>query len=140
MTDRDERYVTITDEAGPRLASAIKARIAAEPGLNQSELVRRSGVSHPTVRSLMRGEPGRRGRTEVRLVSAALWTPDSIDRILAGLEPMEVGAVSPEETEGLAELREEVAELHSKIEELTALVLRLPGIHPDELPRSGTNQ
>lgn len=142
MTDLDERYVAITPEAGARLAAAIKARLDAEPGFTQAELVRRSGVSHPTVRNLMRGEPGRRGRTAVALVAVALgWTPDSIDRILDGLEPVgEVGAVNPLQSEGLAELREEVASLRSDLARLTALVLRLPGIDPDELPPPSTTR
>jgi transcriptional regulator with XRE-family HTH domain len=89
MNDRDERYIHVSAKAAPALASAIRKRMADEPGFTQAELVRRSGVSHPTVRALMRGEPGNRGRTEVRQVSAALgWTPDSIERLLAGNEPL----------------------------------------------------
>jgi transcriptional regulator with XRE-family HTH domain len=87
VTDPDERYLTVDSAQGARLAATINARLAAGPVFSQAELVRRSGVSHPTVRSLMRGEPGRRNRTALRQVANALgWTPGSIEALLDGGE------------------------------------------------------
>lgn len=130
MPDLDERYVIVTPEAGARVAAAIKAQLAMEPGFNQAELVRRSGVSHPTVRSLMKGEPGRRGRTEVSKVSAAVgWTTDSIERVLDGGEPEPMGRPPEDRLDvierrmdtvesGLAEIKTVVDEMRSLLEEL----------------------
>lgn len=142
MSDLEDRYVEVQPEHQEDLSRHVQNAMAERGLRTQQALAEASGIAVPTVAMIYHGKPGKRFHSTLRSISVALgWTPDSIARILAGLEPMAIaGTVSPEETEGLAELREEVAALHSKIEELTALVLRLPGIHPDELPRSGTNQ
>ena len=76
------------------VAERVVARMAEIP-IEQAELARKAGVSDPVVRSLMTG----RQRAEnprpgpIRKVSAALgWTPDSIERILAGDEPVTLPA------------------------------------------------
>ena len=110
----DDRYVVVTAAAGHQLAASIKRRMDADPELDQAELVRRSGVSHPAVRALMRGEPGRRGRTQVRRVSAALgWTPDSIERILDGREPENAPVGDDELVSRISRLEDQMSEILS---------------------------
>lgn len=68
------------------VASAIGARCA-ELGMKQAELVRASHLSDPTIRRFQRGDTkGTTAATRQKLALALGWTPDSIDRLLAGLD------------------------------------------------------
>lgn len=87
-----------SDSAGLKSWAAVATRIERridELKLSQRELVERSGVSSSTWRSLAAGAPVRRN-DKVRGICIALgWTPDSIDRILAGEEPNESPGSEP---------------------------------------------
>lgn len=106
-----------------QVADHVNARMAEIP-IDQAELARRAGVSHPTVRGLMKGKP----RAEdprpgpLRKVSVALgWTPDSIDRILAGGTPRLARTPRPaSSTEArLAALEAEVEVIAAGLRELS---------------------
>lgn len=74
-----------------RVADSVRSRMASLV-IDQAELVRRSGLSDPFVRAIMRGEPRGNPRPAnlARLAVALGWTPDSIDRLLDGDDPTEV--------------------------------------------------
>jgi transcriptional regulator with XRE-family HTH domain len=103
-----------TDQRWADVATAISARMA-DLVIDQAELARRADVSDATVRALMRARPrGEPRPNNLRKVSAALgWTPDSIDRILAGDDP--VDAMPPQPAD---ELRESVRDLASQVDEI----------------------
>jgi DNA-binding Xre family transcriptional regulator len=64
----------------------------AELRLSATELARASRLSEKHVRTLLNGGdvPAPRDQTRWALCDALQWTPESIDRILAGDEPLEV--------------------------------------------------
>lgn len=71
------------------VAAAITARLD-ELGWSQADLVRRSGLSDPTVRSLMNGKlRGTPRKPSLRKLCDALgWSPDSVDLVLGGSSPV----------------------------------------------------
>jgi AraC-like DNA-binding protein len=72
----------------------IHARMA-ELRLSVVDLARTSGLSEKHVRTLLNDGPEQsvpRDQTRWALCDALRWTPDSIDRILDGDEPLEVDA------------------------------------------------
>lgn len=75
-------------ERCPAVADAIRQRMR-ELGINQAELIRRSGVSDTTLRKALKGEPVKAVQKRYDLARALGWTPDSIDRLTAGEEPVE---------------------------------------------------
>lgn len=80
---RDTRWEQVGD--------AVRARIT-ELRLTNAEVQRRSGVSDKTLTGYLNGEPIRRADKARGLCEALGWTPDSIDRILDGDEPVVAGA------------------------------------------------
>ena len=115
------------------VASAIGARCA-ELGMKQAELVRASHLSDPTIRRFQRGDTkGTTPATRQKLALALGWTPDSIDRLLAGLEPESVSrpaggpasAVDSTALSRLDALEVSVASLQAEIE---ALALQVHGV------------
>jgi transcriptional regulator with XRE-family HTH domain len=76
------------------MSRAVTARMR-ELELSQAELVRRSGLSEPTVNSIVRGASGGyRDATLARLVAALGWTTDSVDHLRSGRAPI-VSPVGP---------------------------------------------
>lgn len=78
----------VTDEALKRLASAVRQR-RHELQLTQPELAAASGTTDRLIRGIELGESRDRHPATYRAISVALgWTGDSIDRILAGKDPV----------------------------------------------------
>lgn len=107
------------DDAWARVAEAVEARMH-ESGLTQKQ----AGVSPLTLRRLVKEhQPIVRREARAALCEALGWTPDSIDKILAGDEP--TGLMPTESMERLEELERRFDELAQKVEALL-LVLRTP--------------
>lgn len=104
MTKRKNRWDDV--------AAAVSARMDALGYLVQADFVRDTGISDPTVRVFQTGRL--RGNVEPsdgsrKRMSVALgWSPDSIDRLLRGEEPVEV--------EPADELTKRVAALEAKVQ------------------------
>lgn len=77
--------------APPSISTLLRDRIAermAELGLSPTDLETRSGLTGPGLAPIRRGEIRKYQVRLKRPLCAALgWTPDSIDRLLAGQEP-----------------------------------------------------
>lgn len=59
-------------------------------GMSQTDLARASGLSAESVRPIMKGIPGNyRGTTLSKISKALRWSADSIERLLAGLDPID---------------------------------------------------
>lgn len=102
------------------LAGAIEAR-RKELGLDVQALVDLTGLTRQGLQPLLRGERKRyQDRLKLPLCQALDWTPDSIDRLLAGLEPIiRPGAVEPA---GLPEFRlSAVAEMERQADQIEQL-------------------
>lgn len=141
-----------------RVATYVNARMK-DMVIDQAEITRRSGLSGPLVRGIMRGAPRGEPRSVnlIRLSIALGWEPDSIDAILAGGEPElaepSAGGVSPPDAlaEMEARLRQEYqagdaavdarvrgfearfeAQLASMVEQIEALADRLDQLDAGE--------
>lgn len=75
MGDQEERW--------RRVGDAIAERVA-KLKLTKAELIRASGVSDKTLNGYLAGQPIKRADKARELCAALGWTPDSIDRLLAG--------------------------------------------------------
>lgn len=84
MADQPERWKAVGE--------AIAARMA-QLRLTKAELIRRSGVSDKSLAAYLDGAPIRRPDKAWALAGALQWTSDSIDRILAGLDPVTLEAM-----------------------------------------------
>lgn len=113
-------------EQWERVADYVARRMD-ELNIDQADLVRRSGMSDPTVRAIMAGTPRGMPRDKSRRrVSMGLgWSPGSIDSILDGGEPtVEAsptgnGAVSSPVDD---DVRDRVARLEESLEEFRTSV------------------
>lgn len=94
-----------------RVGRAIAQRIATL-SLSKAEVIRRSGVSDKTLTGYIDGQPIVRADKRRQLCEALGWTPDSIDALLAGGDPVLAGGDDDE----LAQLRAEIAELRAIVE------------------------
>lgn len=81
--------MTPVDEDWRRVGRAIEQRIA-DRLLSKSEVIQASGVSDKTLNGYIAGEPIKRIDKKRDLAKALGWTPDSIDRIYRGEDPIEV--------------------------------------------------
>jgi len=73
------------------MGRAVRNRMR-ELELSQAELVRRSGLSEPTVNAITRGAVSAyRDATLLRLVVALGWSRDSVDRLREGHAPVVSG-------------------------------------------------
>lgn len=89
-------------EVVPALAEAIERR-RKQLGLSPTAFAKAAGVSLPGLAPLRRGERRNYQERLTAPVTAALrWTPDSIERILAGLPPVEL-TPEPEDTSDTAD-------------------------------------
>jgi len=72
-----------------RLANAVNDRVV-ELGIDQAELVRRSGLSQPTIRSIMDGDPRGLPRPKsLRKLAVGLgWSAGSVEIVMAGGAPI----------------------------------------------------
>lgn len=88
MTEHSERWQPVAD--------AVRARMRVLGMHRKADLYRAAGLSEPTVRPLITAElRDRQEPTEAtcQQVAVALrWSPDSINRLLAGKKPVEVEA------------------------------------------------
>jgi transcriptional regulator with XRE-family HTH domain len=115
MNNRDNMW----EEVAKHVISRMK-----DLGMSQAELVRASALSDPLVRGLMRGTP-RGNPKETNLIKASMalgWSPDSIDRILVGGEPVlsfAVGRPDDDLRAQLDELRQEGRVTRAMIRDLT---------------------
>jgi transcriptional regulator with XRE-family HTH domain len=102
------------------MASTIEARRLAL-GLTVQDLIEQTGLTRPGLAPLLRGERRRyQERLTLPICRVLRWTPDSIERLLSGQEPIELEPIiRPDE---LAELRERVGELTRMVGELAASV------------------
>lgn len=93
-------------------------RVFAELRLTKAELIRQSGISAKTIDRYLAGEPIVRRDKERALCAAVNWTPDSIERILAGGEPVEASAEKAADSsydERLDRLERELAALRAEL-------------------------
>lgn len=73
------------------VGKAVAARMD-ELGLTKAELIRRSGVSQKTLDAYLDGQPIVRVDKKRGLCEALRWMPNSIDRLLAGEDPVSISA------------------------------------------------
>lgn len=99
---------------------ALTRRAFDDLRLTKAELIRRSGISAKTVSRYLAGEPIVRRDKERALCAAVGWSPDSVERILAGGDPVE--AV---ETEPSKSLQQVVDELVAQVDALEREVAEL---------------
>lgn len=76
-----------------RVGQAIEARMK-QLRLHKAELQRRARISDKTLNGYLRGAPIVREDKQWALCAALKWSPDSIDRILAGQLPAEAVPVA----------------------------------------------
>lgn len=69
------------------VAEAVRQRMR-HLAIGQRELARRAGISDTKVREVLRGQPLAREISRVKLSRGLGWSADSIDRLLAGQEPV----------------------------------------------------
>ena len=104
----------MTDDGWARLGEAIRDRRRAL-GMSQLELAQAAGISEAMLRVIERAR-----RTNVRpatlgAVARALgWTRDSVDRVLAGGDPV----LDEDRDRSVAELKRQVAELQARLDEV----------------------
>lgn len=79
------------------------------------DLARASGLSEKHIRTLLNdgADTVPRDQTRWALCDALGWTPDSIDRILEGLEPVDVTSDNSGDVSPLAELAGRLAEIEA---------------------------
>ena len=108
-------------ETSRHLADHIEAR-RKQLGLNPTQLAEAAGLSLQGLKNIRKGKiRNYQERLTLPLTRALGWTPDSIDRLLAGQEPVElVDFVRPN---GGVESR--VERLERELERLTGLVAGL---------------
>lgn len=104
----------MTDDGWVRLGEAIRDRRRAL-GMSQLELAQAAGISEAMLRVIERAR-----RTNVRPVTlgavarALGWTRDSVDRVLAGGDPV----LDEDRDRSVAELKRQVAELQARLDEV----------------------
>jgi len=104
----------VTDDGWARLGEAIRDRRRAL-GMSQLELAQAAGISEAMLRVIERAR-----RTNVRpatlgAVARALgWTRDSVDRVLAGGDPV----LDEDRDRSVAELKRQDAELQARLDEV----------------------
>jgi transcriptional regulator with XRE-family HTH domain len=104
----------VTDDGWARLGEAIRDRRRAL-GMSQLELAQAAGISEAMLRVIERAR-----RTNVRPVTlgavarALGWTRDSVDRVLAGGDPV----LDEDRDRSVAELKRQVAELQARLDEV----------------------
>lgn len=105
----------MTDEAWERLAGAVRVR-RRSLGLTQAGLAAEVGVSEPTIRVIETARRTSYKPSTLRDLALALhWTSDSVYRILAGDEPVEIAKGAPNYDERLARLERELADLRAEL-------------------------
>jgi DNA-binding XRE family transcriptional regulator len=72
----------------------IEARMEALR-LDQSDLARATGLSEKTIYNVLSTDNGLKRKTKWALCDALGWTQDSIDRLMAGKEPVPVDDADP---------------------------------------------
>jgi len=107
------------DEPRRRLADAVLARRMALR-LSQAQLAQAAGITERTVRQIEHAEGAGRALATMRGVSQALgWTPESLDLIAAGAEPVEASAPKPVSDpivmQRLAELEQRISDLEDEV-------------------------
>lgn len=111
-----------TYETVPALAGHIAARMR-QLSLGPAELAERAGVSQAGLRHLRRGHrKDYQPRFTGPVCRALGWTPDSIERILAGGEPVLDGEPAVDRDPTLREVRDLLRETRDDVARLTALV------------------
>ncbi|WP_394615280.1 helix-turn-helix domain-containing protein [Lentzea sp. JNUCC 0626] len=106
------------------VADAMNTRME-QLGLSQKELSERSKVSPATLRLMQQGAAASRSATTLAAVSTALgWKADHLEDVAAG-RPGGGGEAPRDLHEEVQALRDEVAELRTGLEGLSAKVDRL---------------
>lgn len=109
-----------------RLAERVRER-RHELGLTQAALAAKAGATDRLIRSIELGEERSRHPATLRSIAAALdWSPDSIERILAGEGPEAVKPLTPDQEERLMTLERELADLREHL-----------GLPPRKRPNGG---
>ena len=107
------------------MAAKIEARRLAL-GLTVQDLIERTGLTRPGLAPLLRGDRRKyQERLTLPVCKALRWTPDSIERLLAGLDPAELELESVTSIDDASELRTHVGELGRLVSELAATVASL---------------
>lgn len=108
-------------ERDRHLAGAIDKR-RKELGLDVQTLAERTGLTRQGLQPILRGDRKRyQDRLKLPLCQALEWTPDSIDRLLDGLEPI----VQPAKRTASPEQR--LASLERRVSALVQLLLVVVG-------------
>lgn len=112
----------VTREIVPGMAEAIATQMRKRK-LTPTTLAERTGLTVQGLAPLRRGERrAYQDRLKLPVAEALGWTPDSIDRLLAGEPPVElkppsvVGGLSFDAV--VAEVREAIAEIHARLDRL----------------------
>lgn len=107
------------DGAWKRVAERVRTRRDDELGLTQEQLAARAEVGTATIRLIETAGRKRYNRSTLRQVSQALgWTPDSIDRVARGDEPLLTEPSTPATDEAYEKLRAELQLLRDDVEQL----------------------
>lgn len=107
------------------MAQTIEARRHAL-GLTVQDLVEQTGLTRPGLAPLLRGERRRyQERLTLPVCRVLRWTPDSIERLLAGGTPVELDQAPALPSDDLAALRRQIEELTRQVASLRAEVADL---------------
>src|SRR5262245_35328147 len=119
-----------SDDLVPAMGAAIEAR-RLELGMTPTHFADASGLSRPQLQDVRKGLRKRyQDVTEFGVARALRWRSDAIDRLLEGLDPIEIDDVGTGQTDlvtamlrfetELAELRARVAEQDAEVRALRA--------------------
>lgn len=108
------------------MAELIEARRRAL-GLTVQDLIEQTGLTRPGLAPLLRGERRRyQERLTLPVCRVLKWTPDSIDRLLAGGPPVEIdedaASIGPD---AVAALHDQLDQLRRTVDELAQDVAAL---------------
>ena len=101
------------------MAELIEARRRAL-GLTVQDLIEQTGLTRPGLAPLLRGERRRyQERLTLPVCRVLKWTPDSIERLLAGGPPVEIEDAAVIAPDSVAALHEQVDALRRTVDELS---------------------
>lgn len=111
--------VTDVEETSAHLRDRIEAR-RIELGYTPTTLSDATGLSGSALKNIRKGKVrAYQERLTIPLTDALGWTRDSIDRLMAGLEPIAVASDQPPAAEArIKKLEDEVAALRQAVREL----------------------
>lgn len=104
--DRPAHHVPVAEDTWHRLATMVRDR-RDQRRMSQRDLAEAAETTDRLISALERSERTTFKPATLRKIAEALsWTPDSLQRILAGGDPVEDGEPQPDLAAALAEIRE----------------------------------